>query len=132
MTNFHRWQDVRGEIVAGLGGEEAVAEAHQRNQAYIDGYRLAERRKAMSLTQAEVAERMGVTKSRVSQIERGEVSTIEAVARYVQALGGQIQIAVVFGDDATSSAERLPKRPDKPQDSLQTGKGSHPDRDGFL
>ncbi|WP_322770104.1 helix-turn-helix transcriptional regulator [Frankia sp. Cr1] len=37
-----------------------------------------------------VAERIGVTKSRVSQIERGEVSTVEAIARYVQALGGHI------------------------------------------
>jgi len=99
MTDFPKWRDVRDEIVAGLGGEGAVTEARQRNQAYIDGYRLAERRKAQGLTQAEVAERMGVTKSRVSQIERGEVSTIEAVARYVQALGGQIQISAIFGDD---------------------------------
>jgi transcriptional regulator with XRE-family HTH domain len=76
MTSFSKWQDVRGEIVAGLGGEEAVTEARRRNQAYIDGHRLAERRKALGLTQLVVAERMGVTKSRVSQIERGEVSTI--------------------------------------------------------
>jgi len=51
------------------------------------------------LTQTDVAERMGVTKSRISQIERGEVSTVEAIARYVQALGGHIQISAVFGDD---------------------------------
>jgi len=30
---------------------------------------------------------MGVTPGRVSQIERGELSTIEAIAHYVQALG---------------------------------------------
>jgi len=99
MTEFPRWQDVRGGIVAGAGGEEAIAEARNRNQAYIDGHRLAERRKAMGLTQAQAAERMGVTKSRVSQIERGEVSTIDAVARYVTAIGGTIQISAVFGDD---------------------------------
>ena len=99
MTNFPKWQDVRGDIVAGAGGEETVTQARHRNQAYIDGHRLAERRKALGLTQAEVAERMSVTKSRVSQIERGEVSTIEAVARYVQAIGGRIQISAVFGDD---------------------------------
>ncbi|MGR6914832.1 helix-turn-helix domain-containing protein [[Actinomadura] parvosata] len=99
MTNFHKWSDVRAEIVANSGGEEAVAEARRRNQAYIDGHRLAERRKSVGLSQSEVAERMGVTKSRVSQIERGEVSTVEAIARYVQALGGQLQISAVFGDD---------------------------------
>ena len=99
MTEFPRWQDVRDGIVARVGGEEAIAEARNHNQAYIDGHRLAERRKAMGLTQAQAAERMGVTKSRVSQIERGEVSTIDAVARYVQAIGGTIQISAVFGDD---------------------------------
>jgi DNA-binding XRE family transcriptional regulator len=99
MTDFPTWNEVRAGIVEGAGGEEAIAEARRHNQAYIDGHRLSERRKALDLTQSEVAERMGVTKSRVSQIERGEVSTIEAVARYVQALGGQIQISAVFGDD---------------------------------
>jgi DNA-binding XRE family transcriptional regulator len=99
MTDFPRWQDARDGIVAAAGGEEAVAEARHRNQAYVDGHRLAERRKALGLTQAQVAEKMGVTKSRVSQVERGEVSTIEVVARYVQAIGGQIQISAVFGDD---------------------------------
>jgi len=37
--------------------------------------------------------------SRVSQIERGEVSTIDALARYVHAIGGHIQISAVFGGD---------------------------------
>jgi DNA-binding XRE family transcriptional regulator len=99
MTSFPKWNDVRPGIVAEAGGEEGVAEARKRNQAYIDGHRLAERRKSLGLPQSDVAERMGVTKSRVSQIERGEVSTVEAIARYVQALGGEIQISAVFGDD---------------------------------
>jgi DNA-binding XRE family transcriptional regulator len=99
MTEFPRWPDVRGGFVAGVGGEEAITEARNRNQAYIDGHRLAELRKALGLTQAQTAERMGVTESRVSQIERGEVATIDAVARYVQAIGGTIRISAVFGDD---------------------------------
>lgn len=94
-----KWTEVRSGIVQGLGGETAVAEAHQRTQAYIDAHRLAERRTSLGLTQAEVAERMGVTKSRVSQIERGEVSTVDVIARYVQAIGGRLQISAVFGND---------------------------------
>ena len=62
-------------------------------------HRLAERRSALGLTQAEVAERMSITKSRVSQIERGEVSTVDVIARYVQAIGGHLQISAVFGND---------------------------------
>jgi DNA-binding XRE family transcriptional regulator len=98
LTNFPKWSDIRPEIVANSGGEEAVTEARRRHQTYIDGHRLTERRKSLGLSQTDVADRMGVTKSRVSQIERGEVSTVEAIARYVQALGGQIQISAVFGD----------------------------------
>ncbi|THJ30866.1 helix-turn-helix domain-containing protein [Candidatus Frankia alpina] len=99
MTRFPRWSDVRAGLVADAGGEEALAEARRRNQTYIDGRRLAERRRLQGLTQTEVAEHMGVAKSRVSQIERGEISTVDVIARYVQALGGQIQITAVFGDD---------------------------------
>lgn len=55
MTNFPKWQDARDDIVAGAGDDKAVAQARHRNQAYIDGHRLAERRKAPGLTQADVA-----------------------------------------------------------------------------
>ncbi|GIH68985.1 hypothetical protein Mth01_12380 [Sphaerimonospora thailandensis] len=41
MTDFPRrgwqlWSEIRADIVARSGGEEAVAEAHRRNQAYIN------------------------------------------------------------------------------------------------
>jgi transcriptional regulator with XRE-family HTH domain len=94
-----KWKDMRPELVEGLGGEAVVAEAYLRNQTYIDAQRLAERRTALGLTQAEVADRMGITKSRVSKIERGQVSTVDVIARYVQAIGGQLHISAVFGDD---------------------------------
>ena len=93
-----KWSDVRPGVVERLG-EEALAQAQERNQAYIDGHRLAQRRTELGLTQQDVAYRMGVTKSRVSQIERGEVSTFAVIARYVEALGGTVQVTAVFGDD---------------------------------
>ena len=53
MTSFLKWRDVRADLVATSGGEEAVAEARRRNQACIDGHRLAERRKTLGLSQLE-------------------------------------------------------------------------------
>ena len=94
-----RWKDVRPELVEELGSATVVAEAHLRNQTYVDAKRLAERRTSVGLTQADVAGRMGITKSRVSQIERGEVSTVDVIGRYVKAIGGQLQISAVFGND---------------------------------
>ena len=41
---------------------------------------------------------MGVTPGRVSQIERGEVATIDALARYVSALGGRLDLVANFDD----------------------------------
>jgi hypothetical protein len=51
MTNFPKWTDVRADVVAGAGGEEGVAKARKRNQAYIDGHRLADVRKTQGLSQ---------------------------------------------------------------------------------
>ena len=41
---------------------------------------------------------MGVTKGRVSQIESGQVSGTDVVARYVEALRGNLVMVAVFGD----------------------------------
>ena len=62
------------------------------------GHRLAEERKRHGLTQAQLAQVMGVTPGRVSQIERGELATIDAVARYVEALGGRLDLIATFAD----------------------------------
>ncbi len=62
------------------------------------GSRLAEERKRRGLAQSQVAQAMGVSPGRVSQIERGELATIDAVARYVEALGGRLDLIASFGD----------------------------------
>jgi DNA-binding Xre family transcriptional regulator len=67
--------------------------------AWRAAVRLAERRTALGRSQTDVADRMGVTKSRVSLIERGEVSTVEVIARYVEVLCGHLQVSAAFGDD---------------------------------
>jgi DNA-binding XRE family transcriptional regulator len=88
----------RAAYVERVGGE---AEAEQRRKTLMarqGGYRLAQERKRHGLTQAQLAEVMSVTPGRVSQIERGEVSTIEAIARYVQALGGRLDLVASFDD----------------------------------
>ena len=47
---------------------------------------------------------MGITPGRVSQIERGEVATIDAIARYIEALGGRLELVASFGDHALTVA----------------------------
>jgi DNA-binding XRE family transcriptional regulator len=93
-----KWSDIRAEHVARAGGEAAVAEGRQELMAQVIGRRLAELRRARGLTQAHVAERMGVTKGRVSQIERGHVSGQDILARYAAALAGRLHQAIYFDD----------------------------------
>lgn len=56
MNNYPKWADVRDDLVARAGGEDQVTKARKRNQTAIDGHRLAERRKALDLTQPDIAE----------------------------------------------------------------------------
>ncbi|MEE3919705.1 helix-turn-helix transcriptional regulator [Micromonospora sp. BRA006-A] len=98
MSDYSRWQDIRADHVARAGGEEAVDTGKQELLAEVVGHRLAEVRRARGLTQQQVADRMGVTKGRVSQIEQGKISRQEVVARFAAALGGRLHQAIYFDD----------------------------------
>ncbi|MFG2165674.1 helix-turn-helix domain-containing protein [Micromonospora chersina] len=98
MSDYSRWQDIRAEHVARAGGEEVVEAGKQELLAEVIGHRLAEVRRARGLTQQQVADRMGVTKGRVSQIEQGKISGQEVVARFAAALGGRLHQAIYFDD----------------------------------
>ncbi|MDW8807817.1 MULTISPECIES: helix-turn-helix domain-containing protein [Streptomyces] len=80
------------------GGRDAFVEGTRTMLAEARAWRLADMRQERGITQAQVAERMGVTKGRVSQIESGQVSGTDVVARYVEALGGNLVMVAVFGD----------------------------------
>jgi DNA-binding XRE family transcriptional regulator len=98
MTSYVRWSEIRADFVELAGGEQAVEEGKRELLATVVGHRLAEVRQARGLTQQEVANRMGVTKGRVSQIEQGKISGQEVLARYAHALGGQLHQAIYFDD----------------------------------
>ncbi len=98
MSGYTRWQDIRAEHVARAGGEEAIEAGKQELLHQVLGHRLAEVRRARGLTQQEVADRMGVTKGRVSQIEQGKISGQEVLVRFAAALGGRLHQAIYFDD----------------------------------
>lgn len=76
----------------------AVGEARQRRTLQVRAERLAEMRKQVGMTQAQVAEAMGVTQQRVSAIESGSVAELATLADYIQALGGELKVIADFGD----------------------------------
>jgi transcriptional regulator with XRE-family HTH domain len=54
---------------------------------------------AAGMTQEQVAERMGASAARVSQIESGDVSTQDVLSRFVAALGGTLRLIADIGDE---------------------------------
>lgn len=98
MSNYVRWKDIRADHVTRAGGEEAVEAGKQELFAQVLGHRLAEVRRSRGLTQQQVGERMGITKGRVSQIERGKISGQDVLVRYAAALGGRLHQAIYFDD----------------------------------
>ncbi|MGW5263118.1 helix-turn-helix domain-containing protein [Microbispora sp. NPDC004025] len=72
------------------GARKLLAEAR--------GQQLAEARKRLGLGQKDVAVAMGLSVARVSQIEHGEVTSLDVIARYVEALGARLDLVVDFGD----------------------------------
>lgn len=85
---------------AGRIDEGRIAGLREHMRAAQRAYQLAEIRKALGLTQTDVAAAMHVSQRRVSAVERGDIARTElgTVASYVQALGGRVEIIADFGD----------------------------------
>jgi len=105
MTNHVPWNDIRTEHVERAGGEATVEAGKRELLAEVIGHRLAEVRRARGMTQQQVADRMGITKGRVSQIERGKISGHDILARFAVAPRGRLHQAIYFDDgDITAIA----------------------------
>lgn len=97
-----KWREVRAKAVQEGRLEEKKAQEHKaRMIADERAYKLAELRDHFGLRQEDVAERLHVSQSRVSRIERGDIDTaqVSTLRAYAQALGGDIEIAVRVGSD---------------------------------
>lgn len=95
------WDEIRADAIErGHVTEEGVAAARAEQDAYVAGYRLAELRTRTGMTQAQLAEAMGVSQARVSAMERGAIDTltIASVRAFVGALGGTVRLVASLDD----------------------------------
>lgn len=102
MSPARNWREVKAEahrLQPAMDNPEIQAAASARLDAYIAGHHLKELRKSVGKSQAEVASALGVSQSRVSQIENGDLSAMEldTLRGYARALGGQVDITVSVG-----------------------------------
>ena len=104
-SEFHRY--TRDEFLAEFyphpDGKADIAAGMEQLRAY----RLAEMRRRLGITQAQVAARTGITQGRVSAIEHAKPGTTElrTLAAYVGALDGCLEIIADFGDQRLAFTE---------------------------
>lgn len=82
-------------------GNPSVRAAHQKRMlAEVRAYRLRELRELLALTQTGLADALGISQKRVSEIERGHVdfTKVDTLRRYAGALGGTLRVEVELGD----------------------------------
>jgi transcriptional regulator with XRE-family HTH domain len=75
-----------------------VPDAQDKRALQVRAEYLAEMRKKAGLTQAEVADAMGLSQQRVSAIENGAVAELATLGTTSGALGGELKVIVDFGD----------------------------------
>jgi DNA-binding XRE family transcriptional regulator len=104
-SEFHRY--TRDEFLAEFYPDRAGKAAIAAGMEQLRAFWLAEMRRRLGITQAQVAARMGITQGRVSAIEHAKPGTTElrTLAAYVQALGGRLEIIADFGDQRLAFTE---------------------------
>jgi transcriptional regulator with XRE-family HTH domain len=88
MPKTTPWRDVRKRLNI---DEQAVARERLR-------LRLAILREQLGKSQVELAELLGTSQPNVSQLERSEDLQLSSIAKYIHALGGQLQVNAVVGN----------------------------------
>lgn len=107
MPKTTPWREVRKRLDI---DEQAVARERLRLRL-----RLAILREQLGKSQVEVAELLGTSQPNVSQLERSDDLQLSSIAKYVHALGGQLQVNAVVGtttyrliDDVDESVSAKP------------------------
>jgi transcriptional regulator with XRE-family HTH domain len=88
MRNTTPWREARKRLNL---DERAVAREGLQ-------LRLAILREQVGKSQVELAEILGTSQSNVSQLERSEDLQLSSIAKYIHALGGQLQVNAVVGN----------------------------------
>jgi predicted transcriptional regulator len=88
------WKSVK----AGRLGQPAAARVKSRVQEEILALTLKELRNELDVTQAELARAADMTQSELSRLESRADHRVSSLRRYVEALGGEIEIAAIIGN----------------------------------
>jgi len=94
QKQYPRWQDLRKQKLTSQQLEEIDRDV-ERELVEMD---LRAIRELLGKTQVDLAEATDMTQSEVSRLERRPDVRLSTLKRFVEALGGEIEIFATFGD----------------------------------
>jgi transcriptional regulator with XRE-family HTH domain len=95
------WSDIRAQRFTA----EELRKIDQEVESELLEMDLRELREAMGLTQGELAQRIEITQSQLSKLERRDDHRISTLRRYVEALGGSLEICAIVNGKRVKLAE---------------------------
>lgn len=109
MSGHRPWSEIKAERQARMTPEDQTQaeQARQELRAELTAYEhtLTGLRQARSLTQMQLAKALGVSQAQVSRIENQADLYLSTLASYVAAMGGELELRVIFGDGQWSTIE---------------------------
>ena len=101
-SRTHKWRTLRSAM-----SPEAQARVEARVRDTLAAMPLAEIRKAVGMTQTELAETLDVAQGSVSKIENQADMYLSTLRKYVHALGGELHLTAEFPDGRKIEIDRL-------------------------
>ncbi len=92
MSGHRPWRQIR----QGYGDTERDERRLAFQRGIESALSLAELREQVGMTQAQVAERLKAKQPNVSRLEHQEDLYLSTLQEYIEALGGELEVAAVF------------------------------------
>lgn len=115
-----RYSNLRRQVLERPGASERIAAYRQE---MLQELSLAELRHARDLTQAQLAQSLHTTASGISRIEHEMDLYVSTLRRFIESMGGQLQIQAIFPDAEVqiTTFSRLDEgKPPAPSEVAQT------------
>lgn len=96
MPRTKSYRELHDRVVARRGSIERLAALRADTLAEIG---LFELRRAMDMSQADLASELGISQSAISQLERAGDPKLSTLRQYLERLGARLELLAVFEDD---------------------------------
>lgn len=90
-----KWADIRRTKIT---SPEAESRVRTKKQALVLEMNLSQLRQELGLTQLQAAEVANMTQGELSRVENRDDHLVSTLRRYVESLGGELEVTAVVGD----------------------------------